>query len=205
MIEIKVFAGFLESGKTTGINESHMNIKVEDLPLVILCEEGFEGIDTRFENVIIIDSINKLSKEFFIDISEKYKGNKEIIIEYNGIWKLSHLYSISLPKGFIIREVLYFVDYNTHFKYFSNLSTMLLEQINYADTIIFTNKGRVSDKHDLDTNIFNVINELKPGIKVMNYEEFLNGSFATKKFGPIIIFLLIIVFIAIIIKFKGVW
>ena len=59
------------------------------------------------------------------------------MIEYNGTWKMEKLFSIRVPKGWTIVQVITFVDAQTFDVYIANMKAMMMEQLSTADMIIF--------------------------------------------------------------------
>ena len=59
------------------------------------------------------------------------------MIEYNGTWKMDKLFSVRVPKGWTIVQVITFVDAQTFDVYIANMKAMMMEQLSTADMIIF--------------------------------------------------------------------
>ena len=89
-IPVYLFTGFLESGKTTFIQETFEDprFKENGNTLLLVCEEGFNEYDvSRFadKNVIIETVLEEsdLTKELLSSLCKKHKI-KRVIVEYNG-------------------------------------------------------------------------------------------------------------------------
>ena len=123
-IPVYMFMGFLESGKTTFANET-------------LIDRGFtEGEPTLLLVFVEYLEESNLNTEYLLDLQDKYKPTR-VMIEYNGTWKIDKLFSIRVPKGWTIVQVITFVDASTFDVYVANMKAMMMEQLSSADMIIF--------------------------------------------------------------------
>jgi len=164
---IIVFAGFLESGKTTAINK-FLNKSQNEKIIIIQCETGLEEVQDKSRTIVEVEDFEAINSKFFEDILIKYP-NYDIWIEYNGTWQLSKLYQISLPKGVVIEKVFYYMDYTTADIYLSNMPTLILEQINFADKLIFTkHDGKLFTSGD---RIIEVIKTLNPNMEIKSSDD----------------------------------
>ena len=141
-IPVYMFLGFLESGKTTFAKETLIDRDfTEGEPtLLLVCEEGIEEYDEEdlkkrniFVEYLEDDDINT---EHLLDLQEKYEPTR-VMIEYNGTWKMDKLFSIRVPKGWTVVQVISFVNAQTFDVYISNMKAMMMEQLSTADMIIF--------------------------------------------------------------------
>ena len=103
-IPIYLFTGFLESGKTTFLQETleDPDFCTGEKTLLLLCEEGeIELEPKKFAggNVTIVPVENEqdLTREF-LESQTKQRRIDRVIIEYNGMWNLQTLYD-ALPKA----------------------------------------------------------------------------------------------------------
>ncbi len=141
-IPVYIFMGFLESGKTTFVKETLLDRQFTDgeKTLLLVCEDGEEEYDEKAlkaENIDIeyIDE-QQLNTEHLLDLQEQYKP-KQVIIEYNGMWKLDRIFEIRVPKGWTVVQVLSFVNAETFDVYMNNMKATMIEQVNSADMVIF--------------------------------------------------------------------
>ena len=141
-IPVYMFMGFLESGKTTFANETLIDRGFTDgEPTLLLgCEEGIEEYDEEYlksQNIFVeyLEESN-LNTEYLLDLQDKFKPTR-VMIEYNGTWKMDKLFSIRVPKGWTIVQVITFVDASTFDVYVANMKAMMMEQLSSADMIIF--------------------------------------------------------------------
>ncbi len=141
-IPIYMFLGFLESGKTTFAKETLIdrNFTEGEPTLLLVCEEGIEeyDVDELKKRNIFVEYIEDkdINTEHLLDLQDKYNPTR-VMIEYNGTWKMEKLFSIRVPKGWTIVQVITFVDAQTFDVYIANMKAMMMEQLSTADMIIF--------------------------------------------------------------------
>ena len=106
-----IVTGFLDSGKTTMIKDTLMEQEwIEPgLTLLLLCEEGEEEYPEEYLKeknmaVLKIEEFDQLNTVFFKNCERNYHP-AQIIIEYNGMWKLEDLLSIRYPRSFELQGV----------------------------------------------------------------------------------------------------
>ncbi|MBQ7706750.1 MAG: GTPase, partial [Lachnospiraceae bacterium] len=141
-IPIYMFLGFLESGKTTFAKETLIdrNFTEGEPTLLLVCEDGIEEYDVedlKKRNIFVeyIDD-EDISTEHLLDLQDRYQPTR-VMIEYNGTWKMDKLFSVRVPKGWTIVQVITFVDAQTFDVYIANMKAMMMEQLSTADMIIF--------------------------------------------------------------------
>ncbi len=141
-IPVYIFMGFLESGKTTFAKETLLdrNFTEGEKTLLLVFEEGEEEYDVEAlkKKNIFVEYLEEedLNTENLIDLQKKYEP-KLVMIEYNGTWKLDKIFSIRVPKGWTVVQVISFVDAQTFDVYIANMKSIMMEQLNSADMIIF--------------------------------------------------------------------
>ena len=137
-----VVTGLLDSGKTTMIKETLMEQEwIEPgLTLLLLCEEGEEEypkeyLDEKDMVLLKIDDIKQLNPTFFKNCEKNYHP-AQIVIEYNGMWKLEDLLTIKYPRSFELQGVYSTVDGTTLDMYLMNMRNMLMEQLTESELIV---------------------------------------------------------------------
>ena len=134
-IPVYLFTGFLESGKTSFIRDtvSDQDFIDGEKTLIILCEEGMEEYDeaalkkTNVE-IVTVEDEEDLTMDFIKECEEKYKPAR-VLIEYNGMWKVSRLIGEVLPKNWPLVQIISTIDETTFEMYNSNMKSLLMEQI----------------------------------------------------------------------------
>lgn len=139
---VYLFTGFLDSGKTTFIQETleDPNFNGIEKTLVILCEEGeIEFEPEKFANpnvhIVTIDEEEDLTPEFLSRL-EKEGGYDKVIIEYNGMWMLDNLYG-ALPENWTVYQEMSFADARTFLTYNNNMRNLTVDKMKSPEMIVF--------------------------------------------------------------------
>ena len=142
-VYVYLFFGFLESGKTTLIQDT---IQSDDFnngkkTLLVACEEGIEEYDpkilTRCRTVLeIMDDKSQLTGEYFKQLQAKHNPDR-VIIEYNGMWLPDELFDLDMPKNWIPVQAIASVNSQTYELYMNNMRSLMMEHFKCCDTIIF--------------------------------------------------------------------
>lgn len=142
-IPVYLFTGFLESGKTTFIENTLIgqDFNEGDRALLLVCEEGMEEYDipTLAAHNIMVETIEEpeeLTTEHLMKLQTQYKP-KLVLIEYNGTWKLQQLFDLQVPKGWTVVQIVANIDASTFESYLNNMRAMMMEQVSMANLVIF--------------------------------------------------------------------
>ncbi len=151
-IPVYVFTGFLESGKTTFIQDSlcDKEFNTGENILVLLCEEGIEEYDPRVfptqkVSIQTIENESDLTEDNLIAFEKKYKP-KHILIEYNGMWAIQNLYN-AMPENWFIFRQMCFADATKFITYNANMRQQTVDKLSTSQMLIF---NRASEKTDTD-------------------------------------------------------
>lgn len=146
MAEIPVyfFTGFMDSGKTTLIQETLFEngfAEDDDRILIIACEDGdveydTEKLKTINASVATIDTEAEFNTEHLQEIADQYRPDV-VLVEYNGTWGVGEVYEMELPKNWVIVQSLATVDATTFEMYMANMRSMMMEQFFQAEVVIF--------------------------------------------------------------------
>ncbi len=146
MAEIPVyfFTGFMDSGKTTLIQETLFEngfAEDDDRILIIACEDGdveydTEKLKTINASVATIDTEAEFNTEHLREIADQYRPDV-VFVEYNGTWGVGEVYEMELPKNWVIVQSLATVDATTFEMYMANMRSMMMEQFFQAEVVIF--------------------------------------------------------------------
>ena len=152
IIPVYLITGFLESGKTTFINETLADegFNKGEKTLLILCEEGVEEFDPSIMpknadvTVHTFENEEEITKESLFALFRKVKPVK-VMIEYNGMWQLDNLYN-ALPDAWQVVQEFMFVDGSTFIAYNNNMRTLMVDKFASAGTVIFNRLAKDFDK-----------------------------------------------------------
>ena len=154
-IPVYFFTGFMDSGKTSLINETlfENNFAEGGKGIIIQCEDG----DVEFDidklasinfSVVVIEKEEEFTEERLKAIQEEYKP-EQVMIEYNGTWGVDTFLEANLPKGWILVQSLATVDSTTFESYWNNMRAMMQEQVFEADVVIFNRTDDNTDRGKL--------------------------------------------------------
>lgn len=150
-IPVYLFTGFMDSGKTTLVNETLFENDFAEggKGIIIMCEDGdveydLEKLKTVNFQVVTIDSEEEFTEEKMKEINLQYLP-EQVFIEYNGTWGMDKILEMKLPKDWIIVQSLATVDSTTFEMYMNNMRAMMQEQVFSSDVVIF---NRTDDNTD---------------------------------------------------------
>ena len=157
---VYLFTGFLESGKTTLIQETLKDDGFntgDEKTLILLCEEG-EGCYTKrlaeqvHATVVSVNDPKKMTAPFLAKCEQLFHPDR-VMIEYNGMWSVDQFLDVELPLRWILVQILSTVDASTFAMYLANMRSILYEQLRHSETIIFNRCDSSTDMLYLRNNI----------------------------------------------------
>lgn len=144
---VYIFAGFLNSGKTTALQESLLKtVKTNNVKSIIICtEEGeeeyrMEELKSLCIDVVEVENEEDFTEEFLEKTVEEYMP-ENVYIEYNGMWDLKAFLDITMPKGWYIANIFSLVDAGTYEIYLKNMRQTLMNPLSVSDVILFNRCG----------------------------------------------------------------
>lgn len=150
-IAVYLFTGFLESGKTTFLNETLNDKRFCDgeRTLVLLCEEGeteveLSGLTEKNIFVEVIEDAEDINIPKLEALQKKYKP-KKIIIEYNGMWELPDLYG-SMPSDWVLYQEITFSDSRSFLTYNTNMRSLVVDKLQNCELAVFNRCNADTDK-----------------------------------------------------------
>lgn len=150
-LPVYLFTGFLEGGKTHIIQESMEDKRFNsgEKTLLLQCEEGIDEFDfSRFwgRNVYLetIESEADFTREHLTALAKKHKLDR-VIIEYNGMWKMSTLYE-NLPENWAIYQEMMFADASTFLSYNANMRQLMVDKLQNCEMIVLNRTPENIDK-----------------------------------------------------------
>ena len=152
-IPVFIFMGFLESGKTRFCSETLIDRDFTEWTptLLIVTEEGIEEYDEEELEKRNISTVyleeSELNTEKLLDLQDAYEP-EQVMIEYNGMWQLDKLFSMRVPKGWTVVQVITLIDATTFTVYNNNMKSLMAEHIQSGDMVVF---NRCTDDSDINT------------------------------------------------------
>lgn len=156
MKPVYVINGFLESGKTEFITYtlSQPYFQIRGKTLLLLCEEGEIEYEDRLlkQSRTVLELIEReedFNANRLIELEKKHKPER-IIIEYNGMWNYKEM---KLPWHWKIEQQITTIDASTFPMYFTNMKSLLAEQLRKSEMIILNRCDGVEDLSSYKRNI----------------------------------------------------
>jgi uncharacterized membrane protein YcgQ (UPF0703/DUF1980 family) len=161
-IPVYLFTGFMDSGKTSLVQETLFENNFGDgaKGIIIMCEDGEKEYDedklkTINFRLTTIDSEEEFTPEKLQEINDSYLP-EQVFIEYNGTWGIDKILEAQLPKGWVIVQSLATVDSTTFDLYLNNMRAMMQDQVFAADVVIFNRTEEDTDRGHLRRMIKNI-------------------------------------------------
>lgn len=158
-IPVYLILGFLEGGKTHFIRETLQdpNFTEQEHTLIIVCEEGEEEYDPAFckrtnSVVQVVEDLSELTGENLRKWDDQYKPDR-VIIEYNGMWQLSELNDVVLPRNWVCYQVIDVCDSTTFTLYQNNMRSLMSDKFQMAEMVLFNRCTPEIDKNQMARSV----------------------------------------------------
>ena len=142
-VMVYLMTGFLDSGKTQFLNFTLKQdyFQIDGKTLLILCEDGEEEYDPMemLKYGVVIERVEEqedLTEEWLEEMDRKHHPER-VIVEYNGMWKVSDFENLKLPAGWGIEQKLTTVDASTFQMYLTNLKPLFVEMVKGSEMVLF--------------------------------------------------------------------
>lgn len=153
--EIYIFAGFMDSGKSTALQGVLLKNKflAERKSLIICTEEGETEYDETLlkkqnASVLYIDDEDDLNEEYLNTVVSEL-GVDCVYVEFNGMWDLKLFISEKVPADWTIATVFSFVDATTYDMYLKNMRQVIMNPLSVSDVILFNRCTENTKKGDI--------------------------------------------------------
>lgn len=161
-IPVYLFTGFMDSGKTSLIEETLFENEFTDgaKGLIIMCEDGDveyneDKLRTVNFKVTEIENEEDFTEAKLNEINDSFMP-EQVFIEYNGTWGIDKVLETTLPEGWVIVQSLTTVDSTTFDLYMNNMRAMMQEQFFASDVVIFNRTDDDTDRGHLRRMVKNI-------------------------------------------------
>jgi uncharacterized membrane protein YcgQ (UPF0703/DUF1980 family) len=159
-VPVFIFTGFLESGKTTFINNEWLKESIfhdGSKTVLIQCEEGVETFNEWELNksnisLIKLDDPSQYTQQLLADINEKYHPDN-VIIEKCTSQTVEEMFSFDYPEDWGISDIITLLDASTFDMYSRNMGKLMLQQYQYASIVVFNRCDENTSKQKFRANI----------------------------------------------------
>lgn len=158
-IPVYLFTGFLDSGKTTFIQDTLRDPAFNDgeKTLLIICEEGeVEYDDTVLASydadIVYVTKEEQLSYDLLQQFDMQYQPDR-VMIEFNGMWNVTNFLDIEYPINWLLVQILTTVNASTFALYMNNMRSLFYDQMVHSELIIFNRCDDTTKKSFLRSNV----------------------------------------------------
>ncbi len=137
---VYIINGFLDAGKTDFFRYTIAQpyFRTKGKTLLIVCEEGendYEKNLLRSTNTVVeyIEDEEDFNPDALVALDAKHNPER-ILVEYNGMWNFKNM---RLPVMWNLEQQITVIDASSFELYFSNMKSLLAEQIRNSDLILF--------------------------------------------------------------------
>lgn len=155
-----IISGLLESGKTTFIKDTFRadNNKTSKT-LLFVCEQGEEEYEQSFLDeynikVVYVEDQSDFTLER-MDQETNLANPTRIIVELNGMWNIADL---EFPPYYELSECINLINFETFPVYFNNMRQIFLDNVKYADAVIFNRTIGKEEEVKNYTSVFRLTN-----------------------------------------------
>lgn len=141
-LPVYMFAGFLESGKTSFIKDTLLDPGFTDkeVTLLVSCEEGEEEYDREFlkksrSKLLQLEDPSDFNPELLSMAASKVKPDR-VVIEFNGMWSLSMINS-GFPKDWELFQIITTINAETFQLYLNNMGSRIMEHVGNSELVVF--------------------------------------------------------------------
>ena len=157
-IPVYLFAGFLESGKTSFIASvlGDPGFTRDERTLLVQCEEGIEEIEPKLlakSHTVVecIEDEDEFDAETLRGFVRTHHPDR-VIIEMNGMWDLDAALS-RIPKVLEVYQIITTVNAETFDVYAKNMGQRMLQHITDADMVVFNRATEETRQLIRDRNV----------------------------------------------------
>lgn len=142
-LPVYLFLGFLESGKTTFIQDTLQEDYFADgqKTLILACEEGEEEYDDEILQeancvVEVIEEEEDFTVEAIKELIKKHMPER-VMIEYNGMWNVADGIDVIQDTNLLeLYQVITLINAETFQVYMNNMRSLAVEMFKYAEMAI---------------------------------------------------------------------
>lgn len=156
---IYLFTGFLDSGKSTFINDTLTTTDFceNEKSLLIVSEQGEieynqEQLESFNCDIVYVTSEEQWTYEYFEELKNKYNPT-QILVELNGMYNVNRFLACSLPDEWQVVQVLTTINAQTFALYIQNMRSLLFQHVVHTDLLIFNRINDSIKKSFLRNNI----------------------------------------------------
>ena len=141
-IPVYLFMGFLESGKTSFIQDTLEEDYFNDgqRTLLFACEEGMEEYDEELlkrtnTTIVYVEEEEDFNRDFLISKVLQYYPDR-VIVEYNGMWSVERMLTQMDNTPLLVFQTIVLVNGETFDLYMNNMRSLAVAMYKIAEMVI---------------------------------------------------------------------
>ena len=146
---VYVINGFLDSGKSSFFSYtiSQPYFQTSGTTLLIVCEQGEVEYDQKLLDQtrtvrVDFESQEEMTPSALMRLEKKYDPER-VLIEYNGMWDFRQF---KIPHAWRLEQQITTIDASTFSMYFTNMRSLLAEQLRRSELIMFNRCDGIEEK-----------------------------------------------------------
>lgn len=158
-VPVYLFTGFLDSGKTSFIQDTLRDPQFHDgeKTLLLICEDGEVEYDDAVMSeyacdVVYVKQEQDLSYDYLNALELQYHPER-VMIEFNGMWSVTNFLDVEYPLEWLLVQIMTTVDASTFTMYMNNMRSILYDQMVHSELIIFNRCDNTTKKSFLRSNV----------------------------------------------------
>lgn len=158
-VPVYLFTGFLESGKSTFVQDTLRDPQFNDgeKTLLLICEDGEVEYDAvvlkdYHTDIVYVEKESDLNYDMLCAWDKEYQPDR-VMIEFNGMWSVTNFLDVEYPLEWLLVQILTTVDASTFASYMNNMRSVLYEQMVHSELIIFNRCSDATKKSFLRSNV----------------------------------------------------
>lgn len=156
---VYMFTGFLESGKTSFIQDTilEQGFGDDEKTLIIATEDGETAYDIpalakENTDVVFIENEEDMSYENMLHLHQKYKPT-QVMIEYNGMWDPTRFINEFCIEQWQIVQILTTINADTFDLYYNNMRNQFVFHVTGSDLVIVNRCDQNTKKYPIRGSI----------------------------------------------------
>ncbi|RHS91942.1 TIGR03943 family putative permease subunit [Erysipelatoclostridium sp. AM42-17] len=152
-VRVYLFTGFLESGKTSFIQDTVLNddFHYNEKTLILSCEEGVEAYNEETLkkadcDVVYVDDESTITPDYLSELNQKYHPT-QVMVEYNGMWNSQEFIHEKCIDPWMVVQVLTTINAETFDIYYNNMRSQFVDHVTQSDLVIINRCDKNTKKY----------------------------------------------------------
>lgn len=158
-VPVYLFTGFLDSGKTSFIQDTLRDPQFHDgeKTLLLICEDGEVEYDEAVMSAYHCDVVYVKQEQDlcfdYLDALDRQYHPERVMIEFNGMWCVTSFLDVEYPLEWLLVQIMTTVDAATFAVYMNNMRSIMYDQLVHSELIILNRCDHTTKKSFLRGNV----------------------------------------------------